>query len=87
MPCEAARELLRYQLVSDLEYPHLDVLQIHRADTFSDPDRKPYLVRLDEGLWKLFNTRDTIFLAKKLNCFRMGFLSNFGNFTSHASPS
>lgn len=84
LDCERARALLRDFV--HVDHPHVDVVQIHRADTIWDEHGRPYVIREElagkqSPLWNLFRDA-TIFLdGKKIKRYHVGFLSRCGNFT------
>lgn len=72
------------------DHPHVDILQIHCADTLHFPDGDAILIKVAgtredrHSLNSLF--ADSIKLGGKLDKYRIGFLTEFGYFSYHGSP-
>jgi len=74
--------------IDDMNHPHVDVVQIHRADNLSFDDDDPTVIKLsgrgDDSLLSMFG--DSINLGrKKMDRYRIGFLQDYGYFARNAS--
>jgi len=71
-----------------VNHPHVDLLQLHRADNLSFDDEDPIVVKLTgsehDSLSSLF--RDSVNLSGKIERYRTGFLHDYGYFARYASP-
>jgi len=83
--CKTRARLLLDSVV-DLEHAHVDVLQVHRANTLRCPDGDVLLIKLDgsDSLAGLY--REAVNIAGKTNKYTTGFLVNYGYFRRHALP-
>lgn len=76
-------------LMQDLifvDHPHIDVLQLHHADTLRCSDRDILLVKLDgrdvDSLTDIYS--DTVNISGKIDRYCTGFLANYGYYRRHA---
>lgn len=75
--------------MADVDHPHVDVVQLHRADNLAFSNGDPVVAKLDGGRLRsaLVGTDSIRMSSNKIDKYKLGFLTNVGCFSYHGSPS